>query len=515
MAVMTPGVPVVGSDPTLSVEGLAAGVHRFRLEVEDEAGNRSVADEREVLVRAPVPVEPVLPVITSLQPGWGNWGDAVQIVGTGFDPVPDKNQPVFSAAVAAAVASTSSTTQLAVRVPQPAVTGPVTVRTGNGVATSPRPFIVPRSFVMQARGSPLFDLAAEPARNEIWALHGVPGALTGLVSMLSLERRRVVAVLEVQSGAREIAISGRERARAAVSNGGASTVSIIDVSTRRLISHVRVSAGPAGLAFQPGGTVLYVACAGSATAAVGTVDVISVLPSATAAPRVIARIELQRGPARVVFSPDGKLAFVNEVGSGTVAMIDTSAHRVVNRFKVGGDPGSAPSEVAVSANTFPLLVANPGTRNCSVVDGNFNVRDIDLGVAVAGAAIDGSDGSDGTGGTGGTGWLTGPDEALLFALDLGTLRPRKVQAAGTGAAAKSIVLVPAGARTHSAGIVAASPGAAAASVVEPKSRRLQAAATQTDRPQRTVLSADGNFAVFIGPQSPAVTALELGSVLPV
>lgn len=505
MAVMTPGVPVASSDATLSVEGLAPGPHRFRLEVEDEAGNRSVADERDVLVRAPAPV---LPVITAIQPGWGDWGGAVQIVGSGFDPVAANNQPVFSTGLAATAANTSSTTQLGVRVPQPAVTGPVTVRTGNGVATSPRPFIVPRSFVMQARGSPCFDLAAEPARNEIWVLHGVVGAPTGVVSMLTLERRGVVGTLQVQAGARDIAVSGRELARAAVSNGGASTVSIFDVGTRRLISHVRVSAGPAGLAFQPGGTVLYVACAGAATAAAGTVDVISLAASATAGPRVIARIELQRGAARVVFSPDGKLAFVNEVANGTVAMIDTSAHRVINRFKVGGAATSAPSEVAVSAQTFPLLVANSGTRNCSVIDSSFNVRDIDIGLSISGAAIDTGDA------TTSTGWLTGPDEALVLALDFSSLRLRKVQAAGTGAAAKSIVVVPASPGSHTAGVVVASPGATAASVIDPKSRSLQAVATQTDRPQRAVLSSDGAFAVFIGQQTPAVTALELASVLP-
>lgn len=505
MAVMTPGVPVASSDATLSVEGLAAGTHRFRLEVEDEAGNRSVADEREVLVRAPVPI---IPVITGLQPGWGDWGDAVNIVGSGFDPEPAKNQPLFSIELATAVATTSTATQLGVRVPQPAVTGPVTVRTVNGLATSPRPFIVPRSFVMQARGSPLFDLAAEPARNEVWVLHGVVGAAIVVVAMLSLERRGVVGTVEAQAGARDIAISGRELARAAVSNAVANTVSLINVSTRSVISHVRVSPGPAGLAFQPGGDVLYVACAGSATAAVAVVDVISVAANAAAGPRVIARIEVQRGPARVVFSPDGKLAFVNEVGSGTVAMIDTSVHRVVNRFKVGGDASSAPSEVAVSSETFPLLVANPGTRNCSVIDSSFNVRDIDIGLAVSGAAIDSNESN------AGTGWLTSPDEALMFALDLGTLRPRKVQAAGTGAAAKSIVVVPASPRLHAAGVLVASPGASAASVIDPQSRSLQAVATQTSRPQRGVLSADGAFAVFIGQQSTAVTALELASVLP-
>jgi len=500
MAVFTPGVPVASSEPTISVEGLAAGTHRFRLEVQDEAGNRSVADERVVLVRTSVPVNPV---ITSVQPGWGDWGDAVRIVGSGFDPQPANNQPVFSSGLAAAAASSSSTTQLDVRVPQPAVTGPLTVRTGNGLATSPRPFIVPRSFEMQARGSPLFDLAAEPARNEVWVLHGVPGAVIGLVSMLTLERRGLVGTLEVQAGARDIAISGRELARAAVSNGGSATVSIIDVSARRVITSVRVSPGPAGLAFQPGGDVLYVACAGAATASAAVVDVISVASSAAAGPRVIARIEVARGPARVVFSPDGKLAFVNEVANGTVAMIDTSAHRVVNRFKVGGAASSAPSEVAVSDQTFPLLVANPGTRNCSVIDASFNVRDIDIGFTMSAAAIDTSGG-----------WLSGPDEALALALDFSTLRLRKVAAAGTGAAAKSIVVVPARTRAATAGLVVASPGAAAASVIEAKSRSLQAAVRQTNQPHRGVLSSDGAFAVFIGQQNTSVTALELASVLP-
>ena len=129
MAVLTPGVPVASDSPLLEVEGLAPGTHRFRLVVEDDAGNTSLPDEREVTVVRSAPV------ITGLRPGFGDWGDEVSLTGRGFDSEPRKNQVAFSAGVPAAVVS-GSTTELRVQVPQPAVSGPVALVNGAGSASS-------------------------------------------------------------------------------------------------------------------------------------------------------------------------------------------------------------------------------------------------------------------------------------------------------------------------------------------------------------------------------------------
>ena len=493
MAVLTPGVPVVSDSPLLEVEGLAPGTHRFRLVVEDDAGNTSLPDERELTVVRSAPQ------ISGMRPGFGDWGDEVAIIGRGFDAEPRKNQVAFSAGVAAAVVSGSST-ELRVQVPQPAVSGPVVLVNGAGNATSPRPFFVPRSFVVEPAAAPVFDLATEALRDEVWVLHGQrSGSDLGAVSMLSLATRELLGSIVVQAGAREIAIAEGDLALAAVSNSNASSVSVIDVRERKLIAQVRVAPGPAGLAFQPGGRVIYVACAGRAAsggAAGGVLDVIEL--GAAAAPRVVARIELAAGPARVVFAPDGKFAFVNEAGNGSVAMIDATAHRLVRRFDVGGAPTSAPSEVAVSAQTFPLLVATPGTRNASLVAADGSVRLLDTGAAMTAAAIDRD-----------FGWLSGPDEALVLAVDLGRSRLRKVQAAGPGAGPTSLVVAP-----RAGGLLVPSPTADAAAVIlAGAAPAMQCIVRLPKGPLRGVLGAGGRFACFLCATDALVGVVVVDSVL--
>jgi hypothetical protein len=47
----TPNTPFVSKAPTVVVDaGMAPGLYRFRLEVEDEAGNKSRPDERVVVI---------------------------------------------------------------------------------------------------------------------------------------------------------------------------------------------------------------------------------------------------------------------------------------------------------------------------------------------------------------------------------------------------------------------------------------------------------------------------------
>lgn len=93
------------------------------------------------------------PRIAALTPDNGPVGTPVALSGENFDPDPAKNDVRFNnerAVVAAASASL-----LRVIVPVKATTGPVTVTTAQGTATSPMPFTV--------KAQQDFDLALEPA----------------------------------------------------------------------------------------------------------------------------------------------------------------------------------------------------------------------------------------------------------------------------------------------------------------------------------------------------------------
>jgi len=94
--------------------------------------------------------------IESVTPASGAVESLVALSGTGFDPVPANNQIVFrginSTTVPAAVQS-ASTTQLSVRVPPLAESGPITLTNARGTTTSP-PFTVSREQDYQLVTSP-------------------------------------------------------------------------------------------------------------------------------------------------------------------------------------------------------------------------------------------------------------------------------------------------------------------------------------------------------------------------
>ncbi|HWS99308.1 MAG TPA: hypothetical protein VN256_03475 [Pyrinomonadaceae bacterium] len=60
----TPNTPFVSKTPTVAVDaGMAPGSYLFRLEVEDESGNKSRPDERVVVIERPVIVDRPIVII--------------------------------------------------------------------------------------------------------------------------------------------------------------------------------------------------------------------------------------------------------------------------------------------------------------------------------------------------------------------------------------------------------------------------------------------------------------------
>lgn len=84
-----------------------------------------------------------LPTITGFSPIWGLPGTPVTITGTNFDPVLIKNTVRFDGAQAAVTATVP--TQIAANVPTYAGSGPITVKTPQGIAQSADDFIIPPS----------------------------------------------------------------------------------------------------------------------------------------------------------------------------------------------------------------------------------------------------------------------------------------------------------------------------------------------------------------------------------
>jgi YVTN family beta-propeller protein len=72
-----------------------------------------------------------------------------------------------------------------------------------------------------------------------------------------------------------------------------------------------------------------------------------------------------RAPLDLVFSPDGRLAYVVEAAEGTLAVIDAGSRKVLRRIPTGGDQ---PAGLAVTPNGREVLVANSYSGTVAILD---------------------------------------------------------------------------------------------------------------------------------------------------
>ena len=70
-----------------------------------------------------------------------------------------------------------------------------------------------------------------------------------------------------------------------------------------------------------------------------------------------------RGPNRLKFTPDGKLALVSEIGGGGLVVLDTASRQVTRRLKLGRGasgilipPGGARAYVALTGDNAVAVV---------------------------------------------------------------------------------------------------------------------------------------------------------------
>ena len=129
--------------------------------------------------------------ITLVAPSKGKVGTAVSIFGRGFSPDPVQNTVAFNGAIETVTAAT--TNSLTTSVPQGALSGPITVTTPLGTATSPEPFRVlglltvsPTGAVLVPNGTQQFTAleGGSPTTDITWTVNGIPGgdATVGTIS---------------------------------------------------------------------------------------------------------------------------------------------------------------------------------------------------------------------------------------------------------------------------------------------------------------------------------------------
>ncbi len=147
-----------------------------------------------------------------------------------------------------------------------------------------------------------------------------------------------------------------------VTNGGSSTVSVIDTATNMVVATVPVGAIPSAAAVTPDGKHAYVANASIGSTSVSVID--------TATNVAVATVPFGMQPFGVAVTPDGKHAYVAlNAFAGTVSVIDTVTNTVV------GTPipvGNVPDGVAVTPDGKHVYVTNFNGGNVSVIDTSTN-----------------------------------------------------------------------------------------------------------------------------------------------
>ncbi|MFI0154771.1 IPT/TIG domain-containing protein [Streptomyces lydicus] len=173
------------------------------------------------------------------------------------------------------------------------------------------------------------------------------------VSVIDTTTRRVITTISVTSGPWGVTVAP-DGLRAYVACFGTDSVAVIDTTTRTATVSIPGLNKPLGLTVSPDGSRLYVASQGG-----NRVDVIS-----TATDTVIASVPVGAGPRNVAVTPDGTEVYVTEEGANAVAVIDTATHSVVDT--ITGLP--IPFGLAVSHDGLLVYVARDGDDSVSAID---------------------------------------------------------------------------------------------------------------------------------------------------
>lgn len=135
----------------------------------------------------------------------------------------------------------------------------------------------------------------------------------------------------------------------------------VDIATGTLKASIPIGSGPASVTINPTGTRAYVtnqyAQTGDPYYRGKTVSVVDLTTNIR-----LPSITVGLGPYKVVFTPDGKKAFVANQQDYTVSVVDTASSTVVKTFSTG------PSTIAESPDGSQTFLNNLTGRSIMVVD---------------------------------------------------------------------------------------------------------------------------------------------------
>ncbi len=201
--------------------------------------------------------------------------------------------------------------------------------------------------------------AVTPDGNKLYAAD----SLHNTVSVIDVSTRRVTKVMDVATGPRFVAITP-DGSKVLVSNFGSrdldgNTLTIIDSASDEVVETLSVGAQPFAIAITPDNNKALVVNAVD--------DSVSVIDLKTNS--IINTLDAAQGftgvnPVAIVMSSDGAQAFVANRSSSDVTVIDVNNEQVTNTVVVG----AAPTGLALLPDDSKLYVSNRDSDSISIID---------------------------------------------------------------------------------------------------------------------------------------------------
>ncbi len=237
---------------------------------------------------------------------------------------------------------------------------------------------VERAIEREVFLAPAFTLhGKEPELSAVVAY--VTNEESGTVSVLDRAKTQVVSTLQVGRAPRGIAVEA-EPGRAFVLNGGDDTITIIEVSTQRVLHtfNIEAQARAQELAISPLGRTLYVANTGLNS--VSAIDTASLAVKAT--------VPVGISPVFVAVDPRGTRVLVANQGSNTVTLVDTFSNRPVGTAQV--DPGPVHISIDPNPNADRAFVASSTSAFMTVLSASSGqvLRRLSVGPGVVASLPD-------------------------------------------------------------------------------------------------------------------------------
>lgn len=243
------------------------------------------------------------------------------------------------------------------------------------------------------------------------------------VAVIRTATNSVVANVRVGSSPNAVAITPNGQF-AYVTNRDDSTVSVIRISTNAVVANVDVGLNPTGVAVTPDGNFAFVTnsnedsvsvirtatntvvatvgmrgfgeefnpgvwavavAPGGAVAYVTTDNGVSLINTATNTLASSILGDVGYGPARVVFTPDGQLAYVTNPVLDSVSVISAASNTVIGTTPTGGYP----TGIAIAPNGAVVYVTNEAAETVSAISTATEkaIATVPVGVDPSGVAV--------------------------------------------------------------------------------------------------------------------------------